>query len=416
MTRFAVPVLANPSVIPSDIAGLGLPVFQTVADALAARDSDEAFAVLYPTTIARCASQFLEGFPGKPIFAVKANPHPAVISILWSAGLRAFDVASIRELDLVASICPDAELYFMHPVKSRQTIQHAYRAGVRHFAFDCAAELTKLREETGHAKDLHLHLRLALPDSRARMPLTGKFGAEVEDAISLLIDARRAATKLGVAFHVGSQCLDPESYVTAIGHVRNLANLAGVTIDTLDCGGGFPVDYPGQTAPDLRAFFAAISDGVSHFGFDHVDVLGEPGRALCATGGSTLARVDLRKGAQLYINDGTYGTLFDAGHPGWTFPVQRHRVRSVAEDAPLQPFSLFGPTCDSLDRMDGPFYLPDNIEEGDWIEFGHLGAYGQALRTAFNGFETRDTVAIVGEVFNAGPIAKNAGTCGQSRC
>ncbi|MEM6412312.1 MAG: type III PLP-dependent enzyme [Pseudomonadota bacterium] len=399
MTRSAGPVLALPSALPGAVSGQGLPVFETVSDALAAHKSDGAFAVIYPHMIANMATRFLNDFPGKTTFAVKANPHPAVISTLWPAGVRSFDVASIAEIDLVRSICPNADLYLMHPVKSRRIIRHAYAAGVRDFAFDCAAELRKIIAETDSAKDLSLHLRVALPESAAEMPLTGKFGASFDEAVDLLMAARRFAFRLGIAFHVGSQCHHPSSFSDALTHVRRIVDAAGVELDSLDCGGGFPVDYPGMTPPDLGLFFSEISSGLAANGFDQLDVLGEPGRALCAAGGSTMARVELRKDQTLYINDGTYGTLFDAGAARWRFPVTCHRPGVARPSSQLAPFKLYGPTCDSLDKMDGPFPLPVDIEDGDWIEFGNLGAYGQAMQTEFNGFDVRDTVVVLSSSF-----------------
>ncbi|MEM7663209.1 MAG: type III PLP-dependent enzyme [Pseudomonadota bacterium] len=395
MTQLSESVLARLSVLPSENFDGGLPIFQTVKDALAANTSDSAFAVLYPQSIADMAGRFLDGFPGKTVYAVKANPHPAVLSTLWSAGIRAFDVASIAEIDLIQSLCPDAELYLMNPVKSRQTIRHGYDAGIRHFAFDCTDELQKIVDETSGARDLNLHLRIALPSSTARLPLMEKFGADADEAVDLLRAARSVAARLGAAFHVGSQCHEPDSFVRAIAHVRELIDAADVQVDSLDCGGGFPVDYPGMAPPDLKHFFSAIFSGLTSSGFDGVTVLGEPGRALCAPGGSTLARVELRKGDTLYINDGAYGTLFDAGTFGWRFPVVCHRSTPGGKSDTLKPYRLFGPTCDSLDRMDGPFDLPADIQEGDWIEFGCLGAYGQAMQTRFNGFEIRQTVAVL---------------------
>lgn len=395
------PVLARPSVLASTRPDLHLPVFQSVSEALAAYEGDNAFTVLYPHKIANMAHMFLDGFPGKVLYAVKANPHPAVLQTLWASGIRAFDVASISEIDLVLSLLPHADLFLMHPIKSRATIRHAYAAGVRHFAFDCDAELLKLIEETDGADDLCLHLRLAVDTGETEMPLTGKFGAHMDEAAPLLQAARAHATQLGVTFHVGSQCLDPHMFTRAIGFVRDVIDAAGVALDSLDCGGGFPVAYPGMTPPAMADYFQSIRRALKAYGFGDTIILGEPGRALCAEGGSTLARVELRKGRDLYLNDGTYGTLFDAGVTQWRFPVKRHQpARTTTEETgDLEAFSLFGPTCDSIDRMEGPFLLPANIAEGDWVEFGHLGAYGQVLGTDFNGFGIRETFAIMAQGF-----------------
>ncbi|MEM7329362.1 MAG: type III PLP-dependent enzyme [Pseudomonadota bacterium] len=388
-------LLAQPALLPDFDRPFGLPAFNSVADAIAAYDGDDAIYVLYPRKIESAARQFIESFPGKTIYAVKANPHPAVIKTLWAAGLRGFDVASVREIDLVQAACPDAELFLMHPVKSRRTIRHAYQAGVRHFAFDCAAELGKILVETDDARDLHLHLRLTLPTGgSASMPLDGKYGADFDTSIDLLRAARPIAHRLGLCFHVGSQCMDPADFIRALSYAHGLLEVADVRIESLDCGGGFPVAYPGLTPPPMRDYFARIRKGLEIFGFNDLEIIGEPGRALCGEGGSTLARVELRKGQDLYLNEGSYGSLFDAAQCAWKYPVRLHREDQVS--ASTAGFRFFGPTCDSLDVMAGPFELPSDTREGDWVEICHLGAYGQAMATDFNGFQSETTVAILG--------------------
>ena len=386
--------LAQPAILPDFDRPFGLPAFNTVADAIAAYQGDDAIYVLYPQKIQTAAQMFVQNFPGKTLYAVKANPHPAVLKILWASGVRGFDVASIREIDLVQTTCPDAELYLMHPVKSRRTIRHAYAQGVRQYAFDCAAELGKILVETNDADDLHLHLRLALPSGgSASMPLEGKYGATYADAVALLRAARPVAAKLGICFHVGSQCMDPGDYIQALSYVHGLLEQADIQIDSLDCGGGFPVAYPGLTPRPMDAYFKRILKGIEMFGFGELEIIGEPGRALCGEGGSTLARVELRKGNDLYLNEGSYGSLFDAAQCAWKYPVKLHRAASVSDST--EDFRFFGPTCDSLDTMAGPFELPADTREGDWIEICHLGAYGQALATGFNGFQSDTTVAIL---------------------
>ena len=411
MTQFDSASLVRSSLLTDFDHAHGLAVFQSARDVLEAYDGDDAFCVLYPHTIAEAAEQFLTGFPGQVLYAVKANPHPAVLQTLWSAGLRAFDVASIAEIDLVKQVAADARLYLMHPVKSRQTIRHAYRAGIRDFAFDSAAELAKILEESGllrQADDgpLRLHLRLALKAGEAKMPLSGKFGAERNDAIDLLKAAAASGAELGVTFHVGSQCHTPDEYRRALGYVRSLVDAAAVTLASLDCGGGFPVAYPGMVPPPMMDYFAEISAALEAYSFADIDILAEPGRALCAAGGSTFVRVDLRKGDDLYINDGIYGSLFDAGTFGWVFPVLRHQISGYDNRCPTSAeqrrFRLMGPTCDSHDVLPGPFRLPADIQEGDWIEVGHTGAYGLALASRFNGFGPTSVFAITQSGFVGG--------------
>ena len=408
----------------------GMPVYETVRDLLMARCGDDPVHLIYPGTITAAATTFASGFPGTVLYAVKANPHPYVLSTIVAAGVTHFDVASTREVNLITELFPTAKLYLMHPVKSRATIRHAYAMGVRDFAFDCDEELTKIMEETGQADDLALHLRLDIAALAGQgeggvsvaMPLTGKFGAGEADALGLLRRARRLVARLGVTFHVGSQCLDTTAHGRAIAAVRTLIDEAGINLDSLDVGGGFPVSYPGMVAPAPGAYFAAIADAVADNGFGSLTLLGEPGRALVAEGGATLARIDLRKGRDLYLNDGTYGSLFDAGACGWRYPVMLHGRDGGQDggqngrqgDADMTAFRFFGPTCDSIDRMDGPFMLPDSAGEGDWVEIGNLGAYGQTLATRFNGFYTEDTVVIAHHAAASRPARPRASAPGNT--
>src|SRR5690606_4318136 len=305
-----------PSILPDAHGAPGMPVYASVQEALAAHDSDDPLFVLYPQRIAAAAKTFHTGFPGRTMFAVKVNPHPAVLRTLWSAGVRDFDVASAREVALVKQVLPgSARMAFMHPVKPRRAIREAYAAGVRVFAFDTADELRKIVGETAGAGDLTLYLRLALPKGGAAlMDLSGKFGAGLDDAAELLRAARPMAKKLGLTFHVGSQCMEPAAYAGAIAHARAAADAAGVAIYALDVGGGFPSRYPGMEPVAMQAYFDAIAEAVKANGFGRARLLAEPGRALVADGGATLARIELRRGRDLFLNDGSYGSLYDAAN------------------------------------------------------------------------------------------------------
>ncbi len=350
---------------------------------------------LRPRVLEAQARRFVALFPGVVLYAVKANPDPGVLRALHRGGVRNFDVASPGEVRLLRRLLPRARLHYMHPVKPRAAIAKAYGAhGVRDFALDCAAELDKILTETGHADDLGLFVRLALPKGRAVYDLSGKFGAPPEEAALLLRACRRVAPRVGLCFHVGSQCLDPGAYEAALELCGAALRRAGVAIDVLDVGGGFPVPYADDDPPPLEDFIAAIGRGVARLDLPaHCRLWAEPGRNLAAPGVSVVAQVLLRRGSALHISDGVYGSLADAGSAGVRFPVRLIRPDGFAE-APPQPFSLFGPTCDSADRMAGPFHLPGDVREGDWIEFGQLGAYGATLRTAFNGFEAAYAVEV----------------------
>jgi len=344
---------------------------------------------LRPRSLRRQAQAFLTAFPGTVLYAVKANPDATVLQALADAGIRHFDVASLTEARQVRQLLPDAGIHFMHPVKSRDAIAAAYDTfGIRDFCFDSSEELAKIYEETGHARDLGLFLRLALPPGGALHDLSGKFGAEPATAARLLRRARRRNRRLGICFHVGSQCLDPQAFVRAIERAAEVIAMAEVPVDILDIGGGFPVSYADQTPPPLQAYAAAIGDALAASPtLAHCQLWCEPGRALVAPGISVVVQVWARRGDALFINDGVFGSLMDAGTTErMRFPARLIRNGRHAVGGTLAPFHLYGPTCDSADRMEGPFLLPKDVTEGDWIELGQLGAYGSCFRTTFNGF------------------------------
>ncbi len=350
---------------------------------------------LRPATIMSTTKWFLRQFPGEVLYAVKTNPDPQVLRYIARAGVKNFDVASIVEVKQVADVLPDAKMYFMHPVKSREAIRSAYfDYGVRDFSLDSHEELNKILAVTNHAQDLNLYVRMAMTSDKAAYSLAGKFGVPLEQAASLLSATRKAADKLGLCFHVGSQCMNPDAYTHAIQTAVDLLTQNDVRLDVLDIGGGFPSIYPGLMPPALISYMKTIKKAIkSHPMLSECKIVCEPGRALVAEGGSVVVRVELRKGNMLYINDGTYGSLFDAGHPGFVYPVKAMRPEGTLSSE-LAEFGFFGPTCDSLDTMKGPFHLPKDIAEGDWIEIGQLGSYGATMRTNFNGFFSDTTVEV----------------------
>jgi ornithine decarboxylase len=369
----------------------------TVDQVVAADRPEEPVHCMRPGLIAATARDFLAGFPGDVLYAVKCNPDPSVLRALHDGGLRHFDCASLPEVRLVRDMFPDAAIHFMHPVKARGAIREAWaRHGVRDFVLDSAEELAKIRTEiaaTGVPGDLGLIVRVALPKGGAVLDLSGKFGAGAHDAAELLRAARPFAATLGVSFHVGSQCLDPLAWRAALDLTGQVIAASGVAIDVVDVGGGFPVDYPDQEAPEMGAFFAEIEAGFDRLGLPNARLWAEPGRALVAAGTSVVVQVQARRGDALYINDGVYGGLSDAGALGFRYPVRLVRPEGETADD-LAAFSFYGPTCDSADVMRGPFLLPADIAEGDWIEIGQLGAYGACLRTAFNGFDRARIVEV----------------------
>ncbi len=350
---------------------------------------------LRPHAAIRAARYFKRNFPGDILYAVKSNPSFEILDALYGAGISRFDVASIAEAAMVAERYPDARLSFMHPVKSRTAIERAYFShGIRDFALDSREELAKIIDATGGAHDLTLLVRLAVPNDHAEFDLSTKFGSTPAAAGELLQQARVVAARVGICFHVGSQCLHPAAFATALRSVGDVIRASGVMLDVVDVGGGFPALYADMSPPPLDAFIDEIRSGLTQIPIsDTCEVWAEPGRALVAEAASTLVRVDHRRDDRLYINDGIYGSLFDAGVPGFAFPVRAVRPRGRTARQPA-PFSFFGPTCDGLDFMKGPFLLPADMGEGDYIEIGQTGAYGSAMRTRFNGFYSDATALL----------------------
>ena len=350
-----------------------------------------------PHAAARAARFFAEKFPGRSMYAVKANPSPELLQILWDNGITHYDVASIAEVRLVARTLPQATLCFMHPVKAEEAIREAYYThGVRTFSLDSLEELDKVVRATNEAADLTLCVRLRVSSEHSKLSLASKFGVAPGESKELLFAARQAADALGICFHVGSQAMTPEAYSNAMERVRAAIVEAAVTVDVIDVGGGFPSSYPGMEPPPLEHFFETIHRAFESLPVSYSSELWcEPGRALCAEYSSIIVRVEKRRGTELYINDGAYGALFDAAHIGWRFPVEL--LREPDSRAKDMEFSFYGPTCDDMDYMVGPFLLPADIQAGDYIEIGMLGAYGSAMRTAFNGFGSDETVIVTDE-------------------
>ncbi|MCP5378862.1 MAG: type III PLP-dependent enzyme [Novosphingobium sp.] len=362
---------------------------------------DEPVILNRPHAAGRAARFFAEKFRGKSLYAVKANPSPDLLQILWDNGITHFDVASIAEVRLVRALLPEAVLCFMHPVKTPGAIREAYHThGVKTFSLDSAEELEKIVEATrdgagNPATDLRLCVRLRVSSEYAELSLASKFGADLTEAPLLLQAARQVADWLGVCFHVGSQAMSPFAYVQALDRVRAAIADAGVVIDMIDVGGGFPSVYPGMEPPPLEDYFQIIHRHFVALPIAYnAELWCEPGRALCAEYSSLIVRVEKRRGDELFINDGAYGALFDAAHVGWRFPVA-----AIGDEFAVmeRDFAFYGPTCDDADYMEGPFALPENISAGDYIEIGMLGAYGAAMKTGFNGFGNAVAVNVADE-------------------
>jgi ornithine decarboxylase len=332
---------------------------------------------------------FQKNFPGEILYAVKTNPHPVIIKTLIESGINQFDIASVEEIKQVRKFSSSAKCSFMHTIKSPESIKRAYfEFGIKTFSLDTKEELIKIINNTDNAKDLELFIRIAVSNEHAEIDLSKKFGALNSEALGLLRLAKQYAKKVGLSFHVGSQCMHPISYAKGITEIGNIIKKTKIIPDYINVGGGFPSIYPDLVPDNLIAYFNEIKKSLENLKIENMPkIICEPGRALVAESGSTIVRVNLRKKQNLYINDGTYGTLFDAGTPNIVYPskmIKENSSKIISKK--MTAFSFFGPTCDSMDYMKGPFVLPNNIRENDYIELGQLGAYGLTFRTHFNGF------------------------------
>ena len=338
-------------------------------------------------SIQLASKYFQNKFPGKVLYAVKTNPHPIVLKTIIESGVENFDVASIKEIEAIRKIKPNAKCSYMHTVKSRESIKEAYfKHKIKSFSLDTKDELIKIIENTNQAKDLELFVRVAVSNEHAEIDLSKKFGAINSEATGLLRLAKQYAKKIGLSFHVGSQCMHPISYAKGISEIGNIIKKTKIIPDVINIGGGFPTIYPDLVPQSLDNYFDEITKNLKNLNLKKLpEIICEPGRAIVAESGSTIVRINLRKKQKLYINDGTYGTLFDAGVPNIVYPSKLITSGKIISKK-LTSFDFYGPTCDSMDYMKGPFILPKNIKENDYIELGQLGAYGLTFRTQFNGY------------------------------
>ena len=363
--------------------------FKSVENLINQLRPDKPVYCIRKNSILSASKFFQKKFPGKILYALKTNPHPVVVKTLIESGIDQFDVASIEEIKAVKKFSRTAKCSYMHTVKSRESISEAYfKYGVKTFALDTKDELIKIIESTSYAKDLELFVRVSVSNEHAEIDLSKKFGALSSEAAGLLRLAKLHSNKIGLSFHVGSQCMHPISYVKGIAEIGNIIKKTKIIPNYINVGGGFPTIYPDLIPQSLDNYFDEIKKGFKDLKIDNLpEIICEPGRALVAESGSTIVRVNLRKKQKLYINDGTYGTLFDAGTPNIVFPSKMIKDNSnKIISKKLTAFDFYGPTCDSMDYMKGPFLLPNNIKENDYIELGQLGSYGLTFRTQFNGF------------------------------
>ncbi len=361
--------------------------FKSVDELISQLQPDKAIYCIRKKSIQLASKFFQKKFPGEILYAVKTNPNKEVLKTIIQSGIKKFDVASVEEIQTIKKIDPNLHCSYMHTVKSRENIKEAYyNYGIKDYSLDTKEELIKILESTNNAKDLNLFVRVAVSNEHAEIDLSKKFGALTSEAMGLLRLAKLNSKKVGLSFHVGSQCMHPISYAKGITEIGNIIKKTKIIPDYINVGGGFPTIYPDLIPQSLESYFEEIKNSLNKLKLDKLPkIICEPGRAIVAESGSTIVRVNLRKKQKLYINDGTYGTMFDGGVPNIVYPTRLITNGRIISKK-LTSFDFYGPTCDSMDYMKGPFLLPNNIKENDYIEVGQLGAYGLTFRTQFNGF------------------------------
>ena len=338
----------------------------------------------------RRVRSFQQGFPGTVGYAVKANSEPRVIRAMARQGVRHFDVASLGEVSVIAGMCPQASLHFNNPVKAVDAINAAYfDYGVRSFALDEMAEFDKIRKGTGAAKDVMYSVRFKLEHEGASYDFGSKFGATPDKAANLLRMIAAFGARPALTFHPGSQCSEPRMYARYLEAAAGISAASGVEIAQINVGGGFPERYEKAGVPPLDCYFAAINEAMARCFDRPPPLMCEPGRALVAASVSLLARVIHVREDQhaLFVNDGVYGGMLEQSVVDLSLPTalwrNGARPTGIAED-----YAVFGPTCDPVDRLARRVRMPCQVEEGDYIEFGLMGAYASATSTGFNGFRS----------------------------
>lgn len=357
---------------------------------------DPAYCV-YPHVYRETAKEFIQGFPGRVLYAIKANNDPKVLRALFDAGIAHVDCASLQEIKEAHEVDPNAVCYFMNPVRLRgaaRTAQQEY--GVRHFVIDHASGLELLLQEIDPKKSV-VFVRLAVHHKSAMVDLSSKFGANADDTLALLQAVADCGAEPALAFNVGSHVMSPDAYVHAIQTAITVLERLPFKVRLIDIGGGYAKSYPGFDAPPINDYLTAITDAAKFSLTDNGELLAEPGRALAAPGLSAVVEVLLRKDNKLYINDGLYGVFWELRYDAH----DRYACRAIHEGRPLegemQEFQLLGPTCDSDDKLSAKIMLPADISVGDYIEFGAIGAYSLSGRSDFNGFWSDNVVNITDE-------------------
>lgn len=346
-------------------------------------------------TLRHNISQFSQQFNGSVYYAVKANPSDDIIRTFSQENITGFDVASLDEMERVQTICPNADMIYTHPIKKERDIAIAYQHyGLRSFVIDSLNELNKIERQCDLTECcIVVRVKIPLFAKIALQNLDAKFGASLETAKTLVLEAHSRGAKLGLCFHVGSQQESENAHIKAVEYLSTHFTDLGLEFDYLSIGGGFPASYefgkPTQfegVVPDARIIRANFPI------FQNAKIIAEPGRCLVADAASSEVEIIAVDGDRIFIDDGVYGGLMDCGMASMRFPISN---KSCPLALNVQPFTIFGPTCDSLDVLPGEYYLPSDTKEGDILTIHHTGAYGDALCDNFNGLVPRPSIYVI---------------------
>jgi ornithine decarboxylase len=367
--------------------------FENIQTLLAGGDLQKPYYCIYPRVYKERAGEFVSAFPGRVLYAVKANDHPAILRLLHEGGVEHFDCASVPEIELVREHCPGTTPYFMVPVRLKGAAEDAYaRLGVRHYMVDHASGIDLLADEIDLGS-VTVFVRMAVHHDSALQDLSSKFGAELEQVPGLLMAVKERGAEPALAFNVGSSVMKTDAYLHAMQKAVEVLQQLPFQVSLVDIGGGYPLSYPHFPAPALSEYHDAIREAAKSLPMTPGgELMTEPGRALAAPGLSALVSVLLRKEDRLYLNDGMYGIFWELRFKGHQqFPVRTYRDGEVLQGETLS-FQLYGPTCDATDVLPGRVDLPVDMRPGDLLEFGQIGAYSLSGRTCFNGFYSDQVV------------------------
>lgn len=367
--------------------GLSKTIWQNPTEYLRTQQPENPVLFFAPSEAQAAARRFIDGFPGMVTYAVKSNPGEAMVENLVAAGITGFDCASPFEIDLIRRLAPEAAIHYNNPVRARFEIAHAVKANVKSYSVDSQSELAKLIEMVP-VEGCEISVRFKLPVAGAAYNFGAKFGATVEVAADLLKTVAAKGYIPSITFHPGTQCTDPHAWESYIREAATIARMAGVKIARLNVGGGFPSHRLNAVVPQIEETFALIDRVATEaFGADRPALVCEPGRALCGDAFAVAARVKaLRDDTHVFLNDGVYGSLTELPMIG---VIDRYSVVSPdgapRKGAPVAR-AVFGPTCDSVDRLPGELALPSDLAEGDYVIWEGMGSYSTVTNTRFNGF------------------------------